>query len=320
MTPDPSGGRRARRPWRRSAPAPEPAEPAEPGGSRGRRTFVLGTGAHKAGTTWLHAYLRASPHFEPGARKEYHVFDSLDLPSEAWMRRRLVDHAATALEAIRQGGRVDANHLLSMAMYADTELYFDYFAALVSRRPRVRATGDLTPAYAMLSAERLASIRAGFEKRGVRSVGVFLMRDPVDRVWSHIRMTTHREPGKLGRTSEEELLHAHDRRAYALRTQYHRTLDNLAAAFPDASVHVGLYETLFRDDRQVRAIAELVGIPFRPPSLDRHRNASPRSVETLPDEVARVVAEHYADTYRGVAERMPHLDIARWWPHSRHVL
>ena len=37
--------------------------------------FVLGVGAQKAGTTWLHEYLASLPEVDLGFMKEYHVFD-----------------------------------------------------------------------------------------------------------------------------------------------------------------------------------------------------------------------------------------------------
>ncbi len=65
--------------------------------------FALGLGCQKGGTSWLHDYLAASPQCDPGFRKEYHVFDGLDLPSEAWMRRRVVARAAKAVDALERG-------------------------------------------------------------------------------------------------------------------------------------------------------------------------------------------------------------------------
>ncbi len=281
---------------------------------------MLGTGAQKAGTTWLADYLRRSPQYEPGYRKEYHVFDSLDLASEEWMRRRIIRLATRSLESASAGETADAEVLHRMAMYADLDYYYDYFASLVARSPDVIATGDLTPDYALLSAERLADIRRQFGERGMRTVAVFLLRDPVERVWSHIRMKAHRHPRQFERSSEDELLHAHAESSYAIRTQYHQTLDALAASFPDEDVHVGLYEQLFTDQTQVHAISGLIGIDARPARFGKLKNASPRSVEGLPESTARTVAEFYADTYRGVAARRPDLDLERWWPHARHVL
>jgi len=43
------------------------------------KTFLLGLGHQKCGTTWLHEYLDGYPFFEKGFAKEYHVWDYLDI-------------------------------------------------------------------------------------------------------------------------------------------------------------------------------------------------------------------------------------------------
>ena len=43
-----------------------------------KKIFILGVGAQKAGTTWLHRQLIKSANFNFGHRKEYHVFDAME--------------------------------------------------------------------------------------------------------------------------------------------------------------------------------------------------------------------------------------------------
>ena len=153
---------------------------------------MLGVGAQKAGTTWLYRYLQDSPEFAAGYRKEYHVFDTMDLPSESWSRNRNIRLAETALADLREGRPADAAVLHRMSMVGNPAYYFDYFAALLQRETGRHVTADVTPAYALLPVERLREIRQEFADRGVRAVAVFLMRDPVDRIWSQLRMQHQR--------------------------------------------------------------------------------------------------------------------------------
>ena len=100
------------------------------------RTFLLGVGAMKAGTTWLHDYLAASPQCQPGVRKEYHVFDSLDLAKEPYLLHRVVAKAHASLDEVAQARPTDPTYLVQAAMIADEELYYDYFTALFARSAR----------------------------------------------------------------------------------------------------------------------------------------------------------------------------------------
>lgn len=281
-------------------------------------TFLLGVGAQKGGTTWLHDHLAASPQCVAGYRKEYHIFDALDLASERWMHDRIDLRARREGRRAVEGEPVDANGLHRAAMLYDTDLYFDYFLGLLSRQPQHRLTLDMTPAYGMLSSSRLAWIRERFAARGVRTVAVFLIRDPVERIWSHLRMEQSRRPERLTQDSAVHVRELYAEPTYALRTRYDDTLRALDEAFAPDEVHVGFYEQLFTHE-QVDAVSRLVGIEDHPPQFDLRVNASPRALEQLPPDTVRVVARHYREVYAAVADRFPDLDLPTLWPSASYV-
>ena len=284
-----------------------------------RKTFLIGAGCQKGGTTWLYNHLKKSREFAHGYRKEYHVFDSLDLPSEDWMRRRILRQAERAIAAAQRGEHADAEVIHRASMYADPELYYDYFSGLLRRGPRFRAAADLTPDYAMLPAERFCHVRDGFETRGVRAVSVFLMRDPVERTWSQIRMQADRAPDRFSIPTEQVLAEQHTKPVYELRSRYGDTIAALDAVFAPEDLHFGFYESLFNDE-SVHAITDLLGMDPVEPDLGTRRNSSTQPTSRLPEEIAKEVARHYAGTYRAVADRFPDVDLLALWPHSRHVL
>ena len=286
---------------------------------RGPKTFLLGVGAQKAGTTWVHHYLAGSPQFVRGYRKEYHVFDSSDLADAPWLGRNL-DMAQAELDKLRRGEPADPVHLHRAAMIADPEFYFDYFTGLLRGRPRFRATADVTPEYAVLPVERLTSIRDGFAARKVRTAALFLMRDPVDRIWSQVRMQEGRRPGRFPVPADQMVERLYDDPRYEQFSRYETTMRHLEAVWERADIHYGFYEELFHED-EVRAICGLVGVEYRTPDFEKKSNVSSgKAVAALPDEVVSRVATHLADTYHAVATRFPDKDLAALWPSSRFVL
>src|SRR5690349_818333 len=154
----------------------------------------------------MHRYLEASPQCDPGFRKEYHVWDALDLAAGKLARRRIE----------KQGGQ-------RAAFLQDPDLYFEYFTGLLDPED-VRLTADITPGYAGLSASRLSMIRAGFEARGVRQVAVYLMRDPVERIWSAARMDMRRRGAEAPEAPETRIGHMYMHPMYADRTRYDVTM------------------------------------------------------------------------------------------------
>lgn len=295
-----------------------PAEPDDDSVDSAPGTFLLGTGCMKGGTTWLHDYLASSPHCATGYRKEYHVFDSVDVPDLAWMRHRILARAQESLDALAAGRPADATFLHQASMVADPTTYADYFAGLLRTRPGASLTLDMTPNYGLLGVDRLRGIRESFAQRGVRCISVFLMRDPVERIWSQVRMQQRRRPAQNPGTAEDLVLERFAQPEYDVRSRYEVTVTNLDAAFPASEVHHGFYETLF-EPASLAAICALGGID--PPAADvgTRRNASPKSVEALPDSTVRAIASHFRDTYEFVAGRFPEVDLAALWPSSRYV-
>jgi hypothetical protein len=278
-------------------------------------TFLLGVGCQKGGTAWMHRYLESSPQCDPGFRKEYHVWDGLDLASGVPVRGRVAQQARRAGRAIEDGEPADGDALRRALFYADPESYFDYFEALLRRDPDIRLTADITPSYAELSRERLAFVRDGFERRGIRVVAVYLMRDPVERIWSAVRMDRQRAGEVEAGAAEGYVPHAATRPMYADRTRYDLTMANLDAVF-GAEVFYGFYERLFERSTLVDLCAFL-GLDFHEPDVDRHVNVSPKSEAALPDDAVRSVARQFPEVYAAVASRFPDLDLAALWPSAR---
>jgi len=265
-------------------------------------TFLLGVGCQKGGTAWMHRYLEASPQCDPGFRKEYHVWDSLDLPSGKLARERIES----------QGGqRAEFLH--------DPDTYFDYFSGLL-RPDGVRLTADITPGYAALPVERLAMVRAGFEARDVRPAAVYLLRDPVERIWSAARMDMRRRGDDAPEDPETRVSHMYKHPMYADRTRYDLTMDALERAFPSEQVFYGFYERLFSSET-LAPLCDFLGIDFHEPDLGRHVNVSPKTEGArLPEDTVRTVARHFAAVYDAVQRRFPDLDLAELWPSARFAV
>jgi hypothetical protein len=281
------------------------------------KTFLLGTGCQKGGTTWLFQYLKQSPEYVAGFRKEYHVFDALDVPDMAYRREQLIQQAEEALARGRDGGPINAQVMMLAAMQANPVFYYDYFAGLLMTRPRGRMTADVTPSYGMLPAARLAEIRDELAVRGVRTVALFLMRDPVDRILSQIRMQVRETPERFAKPPHELLLGRHWHPQYELRTRYDRTIAALDEVFERTDIIYGFFENLFSEAR-IREVCTTLGIDFHPPRFDERHNASPPA-QAVPDETVRVVATHYREVYETVAARFPGVDLEAVWPSMRFL-
>lgn len=185
--------------------------------------------------------------------KEMHWFDKND----AFFRRQLAARVRQIARKVEQtGARLTPResslvHRLSLRSDED---YLSFFS--VRTTPEHRAFGEFTPSYALLDAADFRHIASVHQP--VRFL--FIMRNPVDRLWSHLKLHHKRNGKALPDRVEPAVLE----RLHAMgRDDYGRTLDALRAAVPESSVFACFYEDVFHPERgptTVRALWECLGV------------------------------------------------------------
>lgn len=263
--------------------------------------FLLGLGAQKAGTTWLHHYISQRAEVDPGLLKEYHVWNALTFPESAKYdtRDRRVGRRRQARDLLnRVMRRPREPGLLRREMQRDPERYFDYFAGLLAR-DGIRMTADMTPTHSALPADTLARIRDGFARRGITTKAIHLMRDPVDRCLSAIRMFRRNggtAPGVDFMRPDDEVLRAYIGSPQGrLQGTYPHAIDAMQAVFAPEDTYVGIYETMFRRDELDR-LSAFLGFDPDYSFVERHFNVTEKT-GTLDDDVLQEAAEALAPVY-----------------------
>ncbi|WP_061960874.1 sulfotransferase [Demequina flava] len=285
-----------------------------------RKTFLLGLGAQKAGTTWMYSYLQRSPQFAHGYFKEYHVFDCIDVPLQQWNRRKVFRLASEESLKALDGERAEARKIHRASMVLQPKHYFNYFDALSRARDETRLVADVTPDYALLPQSRLENIRDSFAERGLRTAAVFLLRDPVDRTYSQIRMQQGRQPDRFPAPAEQVISTIHTDEIYAARSRYEDTIERLDSVFDPKDLHFEFYETLFTSSA-VKRLCDFLGIETIDADFNDKRNVSrPVANGGLDENIVADIAHYLAPTYAAVARRFPKQDLTEIWPSARHVL
>lgn len=268
------------------------------------KTAILGVGAQKCGTSWLNDYLTANKRVASTAFKELHFFD-------AWLNRQDFKRFDTwfigTLRDVlhRHGGDAPDAPLFADALDRVRSIYApETYLELFRRKLRPGQTHfiDMTPSYSMLTAEQFRTVARYFRAADVRVKVVFLMRDPVERHYSALRMR-ERESRKRGQTFSalanfEPLLHQRD---IHIRTRYDLTIRAVLEAFPEADCFFGFYEDMFTHDR-LQALTDFLGLPFRQPDFSYRRNASPRHGDLTQAQIDSALSA-FAPTYRFCRER-----------------
>ncbi|MRH19973.1 sulfotransferase family protein [Rhodovulum strictum] len=285
----------------------------------GEATLLFGVGATKAGTSWLHRYLAGHPECHLRSIKELHFFDTLEEGRLERARTELDEErarlAARPVPASRARAETRARRMAdladwSAALSAGTEAaYLDYLSAGRGGR---RLVADITPAYALLPVGRLKRMAA--MATDVRFV--YLLRDPVDRLWSHVRMIARRRanPGeaigpRAGRILARVL--AGEETHIAERGDYRAVLTRLWAAVDPSRLCLSFYEELF-SQASVDRICGFLGIAPQPAEISLRVHAG--VPVPMSRDQRRAAVEWLAPQYDFVADRLGRVP-AVWQSH-----
>ena len=164
--------------------------------------------------------------------------------------------------------------------------YTDYEALIMSAaNSDTKIIGEITPANGLLSEDRLRNI-AGLENK---PLFIFVMRDPVDRTWSGIRMVAKRKSDdntfeKRARADLTKFLES-DSGATHMRSDYATMLTKVDAAIPADRVFIDFFEE-FLNQPKIDALCDFFGVDHHPAKLDAPR-LSGKSLKLTDQERAR---------------------------------
>lgn len=251
--------------------------------------FFICIGAQKAGTRWLHENLMSHPDVWVPYVKELHYFDGVHIPSHHGYLQKLICNAKR---------RADSGALMSdaerrwHAIYGSpTPLGDAWYASLFAEASTIHAFGEITPEYSMLPDEGFAHIA----KLAPQARIIFIMRDPVERVWSQIRFRAQNSGDKTLLLPSKAIRFVDTFPAEA-RTMYDRTMERIERYFPQGQILYLFYEDIPDGGLDVlRRVSDFLGVTFDPayyPKARERLNVSP--IADMPPEVRNHLQAKYA--------------------------
>lgn len=262
--------------------------------------WFLGIGAQKAGTTWLHDQLALHPQVALPARKEVHYFDMVHPPAAAprSFGMTFTQSAKRHVERLRTGvGNADT-HLdrlddlvdLLALNYTGSEGYREYLCRAAD--DATRAIGEITPAYSILDDVGFAHVVDTLPDVRV----VFVMRDPLERYWSAVRMRKIEDAERRQQVFQNSI----GQPGVWRRSDYRTTIETVERHVPRDHVQYLFYEDLFNEDR-LREVARFLGVAEQWDwDLSRQSNVSP--AHDMPDGRDEVL-DRLRPVYEFVHER-----------------
>ncbi len=171
------------------------------------RPHFLVVGPAKTGTTWLYEQLKQAEGFEMPPVKEVNYFnevnfvDTVDSREGSWLRKYEAEGHQVTRAAIKTARNKFINRRILNQQFAIEQerfwwsLFYRFFprntgwlsmylySFLFSGKDS-DTTGDISPLYFPIKEEVIALIARNFPEIKI----VFILRDPIEREWSNIRM------------------------------------------------------------------------------------------------------------------------------------
>lgn len=249
------------------------------------KTFLIGVGAMRTASSWIYTYLGSLPDVAVSPLKELHFFN-LKFPSylmsdmDSFAVKRLgyyMDQKDDPVPYLRANDAFRAS-VDRVQMIYDDNAYFGHFARLC--RPETRTFCDLTPGYAVIGPRGFEYIKEFCAVQECRVKLLFVMRDPVERMWSQLRHFHDLNPKNVQLDKWQAAIESD---AFYIRADYTGTVSDLDTTFDKDDLLYLFYEELF-EEKSLRKLCEFAGVAYRRPDFDDHINAA-RTQTDIPDEV-----------------------------------
>lgn len=237
-------------------------------------TLLYCVGATKAGTSWLYQTLHNHPECHLRAVKEVHYWDTFDgkkLKTQSNMlETRLLAYNAQRDEAEEAGRgwqvrnmdrRIhDLSSMIEM-LNADRTWDAGYGNWMLDGVGQHKLVADLTPGYSTLSEDvyrRMVNFKPTARV-------LYLIRDPLARLWSHIRMQAKRQLAEDQDFNEKannilwRVIHKGHETHLLERGDYKETISRLRRSVPSGQLMIAYSESMYTPDGIAR-ICDFLGI------------------------------------------------------------
>ena len=276
-------------------------------------------GAQKAGTSWLYHNLKDHPQIWLPPVKEIKYFNKAD--RRPWLltllssqRGRTILHGKVkrALRHVKKG-----QHISWYLRYFFLPRNDGWYASLFSPREG-QIAGDISPGYDIVTQNIVTHIHSLMPNLKI----VYLLRNPIDRMWSHAAMRFRKWGDQGLHTIDEERIKSFlDNETVIRRTQYLKTLQAWEQVYPKEQIFVAFFEQLKQNPRQLlKDIHHFLEVDasYIPDSVEQKVGAGQYS--QIPAHWARYLAERHHEQLTVLHQRFNNSSTANWLEFAKQHL
>ncbi|MCC5808686.1 MAG: sulfotransferase domain-containing protein [Opitutales bacterium] len=278
-------------------------------------------GAQRCGSSWLYEMLRQHPGLWLPPVKELHYFDTLQHSLDGRRagrqpRKKVVlgklTRISTWMDPVFIKRRLFAKHpwldIRFTKIYSRKDNSLEWYQSFFYAAARKGlATGEVTPAYAILPRSEILKIHSMNSDLKI----ILVLRDPVKRAWSHamkdICRAYNRNPEEVDEKTFLDFFHSDE---CVSRSDYVSCLERWESVFPKNQIHIVSFDGLAADPEafleDVFVFLEVdPGRTHQLEGLREMRNASAATAKPIPPRLRQALAEQHLPGLRKLAKRFP---------------
>lgn len=279
------------------------------------KTFLICVGAMKAATSWVYTQLSMVPRVAVSPLKEVQFFNgkypqNSIIDANLLAMKRLAYHAnqpGNPIENLRSRSTFQASVDRARMIY-DDNAYFEHFARLVEEDTAVFT--DITPAYAAIGEDGFRFMRGLCDGQNIKTNILYILRDPVDRLWSHLHFLRQFNPALDPLQNWQEAIRD---QATLARCDYKGTLGAIEETFGRENVIALFYETLF--DRGFADLCAKLNLSSPEINANKRENVTADKNE-LPEAIGRALRSALDAQYEFCESRFGSDLPDAWQPYS----
>ena len=268
------------------------------------RIDFIGIGAMKGGTTWLYSRLMEVPCFWLPPEKEIHYFDrSFKYASPNTLAKKNPFLRCFNLKQTFFKLKKTFAHLLNRdykQFYWYLNFYFSFYndnwySSLFKKVPINNYCGEITPGYAILNKFDIEKVYGVAPEAKL----IFLLRNPIDRAWSHYRYSRTNEKNfnekELDFNSIKDFINSD---LQDLRSNYLKTIENYLAFYKSDNIMLGFYDAI--SDSPEKLLVDITEyLTSEKINVSNYCNLKSKSnVSTYKTEIPHEVYEYLKTKYR----------------------
>lgn len=234
--------------------------------------YFVGIGVAKAATTWLGEYFKFHPEICMSPIKEIHYFDEKYFNHKQQIKYKRIKSLKESVQNLSndlpKSKLLQLKQLLFLIeLYTEPKAYHKYFELLDVGG---RICGEITPEYCLLPTEGFAEMKKFLNHPKI----ILIIRNPVERYWSHIRFHKKFFPNIDYNQYYMDSFQKYKIIAYS---SYQQIIFTLLKIFNRNEIHIIFYEHLFNESMKenvIKGLCDFLEVNFVMPKNNKKVNPS----------------------------------------------